>query len=125
MTRNGKKARRLVVDGDVFLWSLSHRHHALGDGRYQDCCDVLELRLFKAAGRLRIAFRPGPGRFLADGLTPSGQIGAAGSGSLNLHEPGTARALLDEARARGWRPASPLTEEVDGWPLFDAVTAHR
>lgn len=40
---------------------------------------------------------------------------------LNLHRPGVARALLDEAIARGWDTISPM--EIDGWEIFDAVQA--
>ncbi len=124
MTRNGRRSRRLVVDDQVFLWSLSHTHQALGGGRYQDCCEVLQLRLSRSPGRLRITFRAGPGRSLPDGLGPSGLVGT-GPDTLNLHRPGSARALLDEARARGWRPDSPLPEETDGWPLLTAITTRR
>ncbi|TLS45403.1 hypothetical protein FE633_15170 [Streptomyces montanus] len=126
MARSGTKARRLVVDGETFLWSLSHTHRALGDGRYEDCCETLVLRLFKARGRLRIVFRAGHGRLVPDGcLMPSGAVGTALGTTLNLHEPGTARALLDAALAHGWRPDHPASAEMDGWTLFDAVAARR
>ncbi len=115
-----------MVDGETFLWSLSHTHRALGDGQYEDCCETLVLRLFTARGRLRIVFRAGPGRLVPDGyLMPSGAVGTALGTTLNLHEPGTARALLDAALARGWRPDHPSGEEMDGWTLFDAVAARR
>ncbi|WP_405819820.1 hypothetical protein OG241_30815 [Streptomyces sp. NBC_01390] len=125
MARKGK-ARRLVVDGETFLWSLSHTHQALGNGRYEDCCETFSIRRFRARGCLRIVFRAGPDRLVPDGyLMPSGAVGTAVGGTLNLHEPGTARALLDAALAQGWRPDDPLTEEVDGWTLFDAVITRR
>ncbi|WP_251021589.1 hypothetical protein [Streptomyces sp. ISL-98] len=44
---------------------------------------------------------------------------------MNLHEPGTARALLDVAQARGWASRQPRDEEIDGWPLFDATAKTR
>ncbi|MFJ9584666.1 hypothetical protein [Streptomyces acidicola] len=120
------KARHLVVDGQTYLWSLSHTHRAPGGGRYEDCCETVLIRLFKARGRLRIAFRAGPDRLVPDGyLMPSGAVGTALDRTLNLHEPGTARALLDEALSRGWCPDSSLTEEIDGWTLFDAVVTRR
>jgi len=125
MVRGGKKARRLVVDGATFMWSLGHSHRALGQGRYEDCCEALDIRLFKARGRLRIVFRAGPERFVADGyLTPSGVVGTE-ERRLNLHEPGTARALLDEALARGWQPDNPEAQEIDGWTLYGAAATRR
>ncbi|MFE7111916.1 hypothetical protein ACFU98_36645 [Streptomyces sp. NPDC057575] len=35
----------------------------------------------------------------------SGDVGLTRGESLNLHEPGAVRALLDVALARGWHPA--------------------
>ncbi|TGB14727.1 hypothetical protein [Streptomyces sp. MZ04] len=125
MSRSEKKARRLVVDGNVYLWTLGHTHHALGDGRYEDCCEVLAVRRFRASGRLRVLFREGPGRFVPDGHLHSGAVGTEGGGFLNLHEPGTARALLDAALAQGWAPDDPAVRELDGWTLFEAVATRR
>lgn len=123
MARSGKKARRLVVDGETFMWSLGHNHRVLDNGRYEDCCETLTIRRFKAKGRLRIAFRAGPDRLVPDGyLMPSGAVGTALGRTLNLHEPGTARALFDAALAGGWDPDHPRVEEIDGWALFDAVS---
>lgn len=126
MARREKTARRLVVDGEAFLWSLSHNHRALGNGRYEGCCETLVIRRFKSRGCLRIAFEEGSGRLVPDGyLMHSGAVGTAEGGFLNLHEPGTARALLDEALTKGWCPDDPVTAELDGWALFDAVVARR
>ncbi|MEU8824646.1 hypothetical protein [Streptomyces sp. NPDC048636] len=126
MARSEKKARRLVVNDKTFLWSVHHAHHALGDGRYEDCRETLVLRLFQARGRLRVVFRAGPDRLVPDGcFMPSGAVGTADGRALNLHEPGTVRALLDQALAQGWRPEDPPGEEIDGWALFDAVAALR
>ncbi|MFE1770695.1 hypothetical protein [Streptomyces sp. NPDC059008] len=125
MARSDKKARRLVVDGQTFLWSLRHTHHVPDNGRYEDCCETLVIRLFKARGRLHVHFREGPGRLVPDGYLHAGAVGTAGGRFLNLHEPGTVRALLDEALAKGWCPDDPPTEELDGWALFDAVATRR
>ncbi|WP_058041859.1 hypothetical protein [Streptomyces roseifaciens] len=125
MARKEKAARRLVVDGATYMWSIGHTHHVLGGGRYEDCCETLVIRLFKARGRLRISFGTGPGKLVPDGYMPSGAVGTTGGGLLNLHEPGTVRALLDEALSQGWRPDDPPVEELDGWNLFDAVAARR
>ncbi|MFC1403385.1 MULTISPECIES: hypothetical protein [Streptacidiphilus] len=126
MARSDKRARRLVVEGEDFLWSLSHHHRTLGDGRYEDCCETLVIRRPKVTGRLRIAFRAGPDRLVPDGyLMPSGAVGTDLGRTLNLHEPGTVRALLDAALKRGWRPDAPATEEIDGWSIFDAAHRYR
>ncbi|WP_405411937.1 hypothetical protein [Streptomyces decoyicus] len=126
MARSEKKARRLLVGGETFLWALSHTHHALGNGQYEGCCETLVIRRFKARGRLRIVFRQGPGRLVPDGyLMPSGAVATTEGGLLNLHEPGIARAMLDEALAQGWLPDNALVQEMDGWTLFEAVATRR
>ncbi|WP_051797593.1 hypothetical protein [Streptomyces sp. NRRL S-337] len=105
---------------------VAHVHDAVGNGRYHGCCEILVLRLFKAPGRLHIHFRSGPYRLVPDGyVMPSGAVGTANGPLLNLHEPGTARAFLDEALSKGWRPDDPLTEELDGWRLCDTVATRR
>ncbi|MEU6678613.1 hypothetical protein [Streptomyces sp. NPDC046853] len=126
MPRNDKKPRRLVVDGQVFLWSVGHSHRVPVEGGYEDCCEVLSIRLSGTRGRLRILFREGAGKLVPDGFLHSGAVGIAeGSRFLNLHEPGTARALLDAATARGWRPDDPAVRETDGWDLFEAVAGRH
>ncbi|MBC3844020.1 hypothetical protein GXW82_38950 [Streptacidiphilus sp. 4-A2] len=95
------------MDGDSFFWSVGHDHQALGNGRYQDCRDTLSLRLARANGRLLITFPETSG-------TPP-----------NLNRPGTARALLDEARAQGWQPARDPSRELDGWSLLEAAATRR
>ncbi|MFC1443056.1 hypothetical protein ABUW04_32920 [Streptacidiphilus sp. N1-10] len=126
MVRSAKRARRLVVEGEVFLWALSHSHRALGNGQYEDCCETLVIRRFKAAGSLRIAFPAGADRLVPDGyLVPSGAVGTEFGRTMNLHEPGTVRAMLDVALSRGWQPDDPTAEEVDGWSIFDEVTRRR
>ncbi|MFJ5927723.1 hypothetical protein ACIQF6_34520 [Kitasatospora sp. NPDC092948] len=124
MARSSKKARRLVVDDETFLWSLGHEHR-VEQGRYQDCREFLTIRRLGARGRLLIVFQGGGGRLVPDGCLPSGAVGAAEGGWLNLHEPGTVRALLDEATASGWNPDDPVTKQMDGWLLFDAVATRR
>ncbi|WP_371525678.1 hypothetical protein OG302_05460 [Streptomyces sp. NBC_01283] len=124
MPRSEKKPRRLVVEGEVFLWSVSHTHRVPPGGGYEDCCEVLAVRRFQARGRLRILFRDGAGRLVPDGFLHSGAVGTTESGDfLNLHEPGTARALLDAAMAHGWHPDEPSERELDGWVFFEAVAA--
>lgn len=48
-----------------------------------------------------ISFRAAPGRLVPDGFVHSGGVGTTEGGFLNLHEPGTVRAFLDAAMARG------------------------
>ena len=52
-----------------------------------------------------------------------GQALHADGRELNLNEPGVVRTLLDEALSRGWRADESGRSEIDGWSLFDAVTA--
>ena len=126
MSRNGKvQVRRLAVGDETFLWSLRHKHH-VEQGRTRDCREVLSIRRIGTRGRLLIIFREGPG-LLAPGFPgASGTVATRGSdGCLNLNEPGTVRALLDEATASGWQPEDPSTREADGWLFFDTVAARR
>ncbi|MGW3745401.1 hypothetical protein ACWD62_33705 [Streptomyces sp. NPDC005146] len=125
MVRSSRKPRRLVVGEGTFLWSVGHHHHT-ARGRYQDCREVLTIRGSGARGRLLVVFRAGPDRLVPDGFLPSGAVGTSAGSWLNLHEPGTVRALLDEAVSRGWYPDNPPTEQLDGWGLFSrAVQARR
>ncbi|WP_258015932.1 tol-pal system YbgF family protein [Streptomyces sp. AJS327] len=125
MARSARKARRLVVEGETFLWSVGHRHRDLGNGRYEDCRECLDIRRSGVRGLLRVVFREGPGRLVPDGYMPSGAVGTGVDRTLNLHEPGTVHALLRAAVARGWRPDGPGPVEVDGWALFDPVELRR
>ncbi|MEU3737876.1 MULTISPECIES: hypothetical protein [unclassified Streptomyces] len=124
MPRSEKKPRRLVVEGEVFLWSVGHTHRVPAGGGFEDCCEVLAVRRLQARGRLRILFRGGAGRLVPDGFLHSGAVGTTEGGDfLNLHEPGTARALLDAAMAQGWQADDPSERELDGWVFFEAVAA--
>ena len=126
MARGKNKGRRLVVGGHVFLWKVRHSHRPRRDGQGEGCAEVLLVRREGARGQLRVVFREGPG-----GLAPAGYPEFSGGVTtrdgplLNLHEPGTARAVIDEATERGWDPDDPPVREVDGWTLFDAVAARR
>lgn len=55
----------------------------------------------------------------------SGDVGYVRGASLNLHEPGAVRALLDAASARGWQLGERQAAEVDGWPLIEEAAAAR
>jgi hypothetical protein len=133
MVRRAKKPRRLAVGVDTYLWSVRHAHGPvtrdaagafvrLGDDA---CRETLALRPLGRAGGLRIEFRGGPGRLVPDGWLPSGTVGTDLDALLNLHEPGTVRALLDEALADGWDPDHPRVAFVDGWTLFDGARTRR
>ncbi|GAA4975004.1 hypothetical protein GCM10023334_101120 [Nonomuraea thailandensis] len=104
-----------MAGDETFLWVVAHNHRD-EQGRPRECRETLRLRRSGARGRLLIVFQEGPGRLLAH----SGAVGAGGLW-LNLHEPGTVRALLDEATLRGWDSDDPLTAHLDGWDLFTAV----
>lgn len=124
MPRRARAARRLVVDDATYLWSVRHEHHMEGkDGRYS-CAEAVVLRREGSHGSLRIRFTEGPGRYVPDGYAPSGAVGTHDAG-LNLHEPGTIRALLDEALSHDWDPAASKGEVFDGWALFTGAHARR
>ncbi|MET9292493.1 hypothetical protein [Streptomyces sp. NPDC003077] len=128
MPRHPKKPRRLVADGRAYLWTLRHRHRVSDDGRSADCRQILTLYPQPAGsgGPLRIVFVQGPGRYVPGGFPlGSGDVGDVRGGSLNLHEPGAVRALLDAASDRGWRPGERRGVEVDGWSLLEAAVAAR
>jgi hypothetical protein len=118
--RSSRTPRQLAIGGETFLWSVRHEHHG-EPGRYEDCREVLTLRRPGALGRLRVVFAQRPGRLVPDGRTPAGTVGVPGGPRLDLHEPGTVRALLDAVRSRGGRVGGDWTDEVDGWTLFHAV----
>ncbi len=90
------------------------------------CCETLTLYPQPAGtgGPLRIVFAEGPGRYVPGGFPMgSGDVGYVRGGSLNLHEPGAVRALLDAALARGWLPEERRAVSLDGWPLLEAAAA--
>ncbi|MFB4272658.1 hypothetical protein [Nonomuraea sp. GTA35] len=119
MTRSSRKPRRLVVGDETFLWVVAHNHRD-EQGRLRECRETLRLRRSGARGRLLIVFQKGPGRLVPDGYVHSGAVGTGGLW-LNLHEPGTVRALLDEVTRRGWDSDDPRTSHLDGWDLFAAA----
>lgn len=128
MPRHPRRPRLLVAHGRPYLWTLRHRHGPLARGRSTGCRETLTLypQPAGAGGPLHIVFTGSPGRYVPGGAPlGSGDVGYVGGGSLNLHEPGAVRALLDAALARGWQPEQSGVVEVDGWPLLEAATAEQ
>ncbi|MEV5282838.1 hypothetical protein [Streptomyces sp. NPDC051993] len=126
MPRHVKKPRRLVADGQVYMWTMRHSHRRDHDGRSVNCRQTLTLFPQPAGtgGPLRIVFTDGPGRYVPGGAPfGSGDVGFTQGAELNLHEPGAVRALLDVALARGWQPGERRAVEVDGWLLLKAAAA--
>ncbi|MEU6844360.1 hypothetical protein ABZ930_21070 [Streptomyces sp. NPDC046716] len=126
MPRKSSTPRRLVADGRTYLWTLLHSHDVTDQGRI--CRETLRLHPQPAGstGTLRIVFTEEPGRFVPGGAPfGSGDVGLTSGASLNLHEPGAVRALLDEAWARGWRPEGQRSVEIDGWSLLEAAASAR
>lgn len=125
--RRLRASRLLVTPERAYLWRLRHTHDARDDaGRPTGCRETLTLNPQPAGtgGALRIVFAQSPGRFVPGGAPlGSGDVGYTHGASLNLHEPGAVRALLDAALADGWRPEDKRPVEVDGWPLLLAATA--
>ncbi|CAG6391475.1 hypothetical protein NMG29_22845 [Streptomyces cocklensis] len=124
MSRSERKARRLLVGDDTYLWSVGHSHQLPEGGGYLDCTESVVLRRYGARGRLVVVFASGPGRYVPDGILQSGAVGTD-EGFLNLYEPGTARALLDEALAQGWDPDDPPALTLDGWTLLPTIRSRR
>ncbi|GAA2227367.1 hypothetical protein GCM10010232_11270 [Streptomyces amakusaensis] len=125
MTRKPLRPRRLITDPDtVHMWTVRHKHEG-EQGRWRDCRTVLSLRREGTTPRLNIVFRPGDGWIIADGYDESGSVGDSERNWLNLHEPGVIRRFVDQVTARGLMPSRPGTVEIDGWPLFVAITGSR
>jgi hypothetical protein len=132
VSRDPNKPRRPIADGRTYLWTLRHSHshshsHGLADGG-RSCRETLTLHPQPAGtgGPLRIVFDQGTGRYVPGGAPlGSGDVSYVRGASLNLHEPGAVRALLDAALAGGWRPGRTLAVEVDGWPLLRTAAAER
>jgi len=111
MTRSSRTPQRLHVGGETYLWSVRHEHHG-EESHYEDCQDVLTVRRPGALGRLELVFAAGRGH-------------DAEPDRLDLHDPGTVHALLDEARLRGIPVSADSAEQFDGWPLLDTLAARR
>lgn len=115
-----RRVRRLVVGGAVYGWCFAHRHDRVRG--YPGCSSTVTLWRRGGSGHLRLVFRPEHDRVIADGYFDEGAaVRLPDRACLNLYEPGSVRALLEEAVVGGLWPAAG-TVEVDGWPLFDAVT---
>ncbi|MBC9712410.1 hypothetical protein H9Y04_07475 [Streptomyces sp. TRM66268-LWL] len=116
---SSRRVRRLAVDDTTYEWCFAHRHDR-GRG-YSGCRSIVTVWRPGSRARLRFVFRPGPGRIISDGYFEEGAaVRVPDRAYLNLHEPGTVRALLDEHLAGGPFPGAGSVE-VDGWALFDAV----
>ncbi|MCD9165759.1 hypothetical protein [Streptomyces albireticuli] len=76
-------------------------------------------------GPLRIVFTEGPGRYVSGFPMGSGDVGYVQGSSLNLHQPGAVRALLDATSARGWEPGERQAVQIDGRPLLETAAAAR
>lgn len=116
----------MVAHGRAFRWALRHSHRAPESGRATGCRETLTLypEPSGSGGRLRIVFDEGPGRFVPGGAPlGSGDVGFSRGASLNLHEPGAVRALLDAALNGGWQPDEATETVADGWALLQAATA--
>ncbi|MFE2267411.1 hypothetical protein [Streptomyces griseosporeus] len=109
----------MAVSGTEYAWCFGHRHDRVRG--YPGCSSTLTL--WRAGDRacLRLVFRPASDRAIADGYFDEGAVVRLPDRAyLNLHEPGSVRALLDEALVRGLFPRAGVVE-ADGWPFFDAV----
>ncbi|MEU5535863.1 hypothetical protein [Streptomyces sp. NPDC020362] len=110
-----RRLRRLVVDeGHEWRWTVRHRH-----AHDVPCQEVLTLS--RDGVVVRVVFRGGPGRVVADGgYAHSGLVVDEQGRWVNLHEPGVVRAFVDEVLGRGCAAG-----DVDGWELLPAVVVRR
>ncbi|MDU0301013.1 hypothetical protein [Streptomyces sp. PAL114] len=118
-----RRLRTLVVDDTAWHWTVRQRVLPA----YEDC--RMSLSFFTEgyrAGtgrRLTLMFAPGPLRIVSD--TTYFEAGTVvrlpDREWLNLHEPGTARRLLDAAAPALDRRPAVRDVEVDGRPYFDRV----
>ncbi|MEU6010499.1 hypothetical protein [Streptomyces sp. NPDC047453] len=110
----------MVVGSTMYGWCFAHRHDRVRG--YPGCSSTVTLWRPGSRTRLRLVFRPGPDRIISDSYFDEGAVVRLPDREfLNLFAPASVRALLDEALARELFPATGSVE-VDGWPLFDAVT---
>jgi hypothetical protein len=110
--------RTLKLAGDLFFWRVDHAHHLEPDA----CAEV-----FSA---FRSGFRKSPVRVRFSDAEQRGSGFPSQSGvvydsrppgwSVNLHQPRTARLLIELALARGWTPLSATREYIipDGFQLL-------
>lgn len=116
-----RRNRPLVVGDTTWRWSVGHRHK---DGVDGSCAEVLSLRREGHPGALRLVFRAGKGRYIADGWWHSGSV-TNGSDLLNLHEPGVVRRFVDQVVADDLTPSDAQVKEIDAWPLYDVLVGEE
>ncbi|MEV5878474.1 hypothetical protein AB0L75_30470 [Streptomyces sp. NPDC052101] len=112
-----RRVRRIAVGGTVYGWCFGHRHDRVRG--YPGCSSTVTLWRPGSRACLRLVFQPASDRVIGY-LDEGAVMRLPDREHLNLHEPGSVRALLDEALVCGLFPATGQVE-VDGWPLFDTV----
>ncbi|MFG2132357.1 hypothetical protein ACGFNV_31735 [Streptomyces sp. NPDC048751] len=118
--KNDRRVRRLVVEQDVWYWTVRQRVRP----SYADCRVTLSF-FTDGAGRstgrrrLSLVFAPNPTGVVSNCHFESGTVVRLPDRShLNLYEPGTARRLLDAAApALALRPSA-QDVVLDGWLYF-------
>ena len=110
MSVKQKPLRKIVVDGQSYLWKIEHDHHAVKTASSQGqevvgCREVFSA--FLAGHRtspLRIRFPDGPGQ--SAGYPAAGVVWTSGPAGLsaNLNTPRLAACLIRLALAHGWKP---------------------
>lgn len=121
-----KNLRKIVVDGQAYLWKVKHDHKVLPPEPSQapeayGCREVFTAFLAgHGASPLRIRFPDGPGQ--SSGYPAAGVVWTAGPAGLtaNLNTPRIAAALIRLALSRGWNPGQSRTPLVmdDGFFLL-------
>lgn len=129
-----KSLRKIVVDGETYLWKVQHEHKVLppvpprppGAG---GCREVFTAFLADhRTSPLRIRFPDGPGQ--SSGYPAAGVVWTSGPAGItaNLNTPRIAAELIRLARGRGWNPvqsSSPLIVDDGFFLLCDLPSAER
>ncbi len=116
------------MDGTAWYWTVRQRVRPdYADCRltlsfFTDFKDFTDTSLPGARRRLALVFAPGPDRIVSNTYLEAGTVVRLPDRSwLNLHEPGTARRLLDAAAPVLTTRPLELKLAVDGWSFFDDV----
>ena len=126
MSLQKKPLRKIIVDGEKYLWKVQHDHHALpaeappGPSTCR-CREVFTAFLEgHRTSPLRLRFPDGPGQ--SAGSPAAGVVWTSGPNGLsaNLNTPRIAASLIRLARARGWDPSQRKTPQIvdDGFFLL-------
>jgi hypothetical protein len=118
------KLRPLVVDGDRYLWRLTHRVEKREGGGFTAEYSYVVYLAGRRLGRLEVRFSTWEAA-IEGGPLHTGAPLEPGARSINLNHPVEAAALIRKARAAGWDPTARRAPFViaDGLPLLELAPA--